>query len=111
MRRKPPSPPPRDPKTGKTKQNKGPQDFTVLTVNGRVRIWRRRWYCPGEGTTTPLDLWLDALEGTISLGVREMACRLNADGKNFDKAAANPATAAQGQARGQCLRVLGEGER
>jgi hypothetical protein len=31
-------PPPRDPKTGKTKQNKGPQDFTTLTVNGRVRI-------------------------------------------------------------------------
>jgi len=81
-----------------------------LTVNGRVRIWRRRWYCPGEGTTTPLDVWLDTLEGTISLGVREMACRLNGDGKNFDKAAANLARTAQVRVSGETLRVLVETE-
>ena len=73
----------------KSKHNKGRQDYTVLTVNGRVRLWRRRWYSAGEGTTTPVDAWADAVEATISLGVREMACRLNGDGKNFDKAAAN----------------------
>ena len=54
----------------------------MLTINGRVRLLRRRWHSPGEGTTTPLDEWLDTLESTISLGVREMACRLNGDGKN-----------------------------
>ena len=43
MRRKPLFPPPKDPTTGKTKHNKGRQDFTVLTINGRVRLWRRRW--------------------------------------------------------------------
>ena len=89
MRRKPLFPPPKDPKTQKSKHNKGRQDYTVLTVNGRVRLWRRRWYSAGEGTTTPVDAWVDAVEATISLGVREMACRLNGDGKNFDKAAAN----------------------
>ena len=94
MRRKPLFPPPKDPITGKKKRNKGPQDFTVLTINGRVRLWRRRWHSPGEGSTTPLDEWLDTLESTISLGVREMACRLNGDGKNFDKAAANLARTA-----------------
>jgi hypothetical protein len=82
----------------------------VLTINGRVRLLRRRWHSPGEGTTTPLDQWLDTLEGTISLGVREMACRLNGDGKNFDKAAANLGRTAQIALSGETLRVLVEAE-
>ncbi len=85
MRRKPLFPPPKAPQTGQTQRNKGRQDFTVLTINGPVRLWRRRWYSPGEGTTTPVDQWFDDAEATISLGVREMACRLNGDGKNFDR--------------------------
>ena len=75
-----------------------------------MRLLRRRWYSPGEGTTTPLDEWLDTLESTISLGVREMACRLNGDGKNFDKAAANLDRTAQIQLSGETLRVLVEAE-
>jgi hypothetical protein len=110
MRRKPLFPPPKDPNTGKTKRNKGRQDFTVLTINGRVRLLRRRWFSPDEGTTTPLDEWLDTLESTISLGVREMACRLNGDGKNFDKAAANLDRTAQIRLSGETLRVLVEAE-
>ena len=82
----------------------------MLTINGRVHLWRRRWYSPGEGTTAPLDRWLDAAEGTISLGVREMACRLNGDGKNFDKAAANLGRTAQVRLSGETLRVLVEAE-
>lgn len=82
----------------------------MLTINGRVRLWRRRWHSPGEGTTTPLDPWLDTVESTISLGVREMACRLNGDGKNFDKAAANLARTAQVKLSGETLRVLVETE-
>jgi hypothetical protein len=110
MRRKPLFPPPQDPSTGKNKHNKGRQDYTVLTVNGRVRLWRRRWHSPGEGTTAPLDQWMDNVEATISLGVREMACRLNGDGKNFDKAAANLARTAQVQVSGETLRTLVETE-
>jgi hypothetical protein len=82
----------------------------VLTINGRVRLWRRRWHSPDEGTTTPLDQWLDSAESTISLGVRELACRLNGDGKNFDKAAANLARTAQVPLSGETLRVLVETE-
>jgi hypothetical protein len=82
----------------------------VVTVNGGVRLRRRRWHSPGEGTTTPLDGWLDTVESTISLGVREMACRLNGDGKNFDKAAANLARTAQIQVSGETLRKLVETE-
>ncbi len=82
----------------------------MLTINGRVQLWRRRWHSPDEGTTTPLDSWLDIIEGTISLGVREMACRLNGDGKNFDKAAANLARTAQITLSGETLRGLVESE-
>jgi hypothetical protein len=110
MRRKPLSPPPKDPKTGRAKRNKGRQGFTVLTINGRVRLGRRRWHSPDEGSTAPMDAWLDTLEASISLGVREMACRLNGDGKNFDKAAANLARTAQVRLSGETLRVLVETE-
>ena len=82
----------------------------MLTIDGRVRLWRRRWHSPAEGTTTPLDAWLDTCEATISLGVREMACRLNGDGKNFDKAAANLARTAQVALSGETLRALVETE-
>ena len=82
----------------------------MLTINGRVRLGRRRWHAPGEGTTAPLDGWMDVAEASISLGVREMACRLNGDGKNFDKAAANLARTAQVDISGEALRLLVEAE-
>jgi len=110
MRREPLFPPPKDHSTGKTKHNKGRQEFTVLTINGWVRLWRRRWHSAGEGSTTTLDAWLDTVEGTISLGIREMACRLNGDGKNFDKAAVNLARTAHIKVSGETLRVLVEAE-
>jgi hypothetical protein len=82
----------------------------VLSVNGRVRLTRRRWHSPGEGTTTPLDTFVDIAQRTISLGVREMACRLNGDGKNFDKAAANLQRTAKVRISGETLRKLVESE-
>ena len=91
-------------------RNKGQQEFSVVTVNGRVRLRRRRWHCASEGSTTPLDAWLGTIESTISLGVREMACRLNGDGKNFDKAASNLERTAQVRLSGETLRVLVETE-
>jgi hypothetical protein len=110
MRRKPLFPPPQDPVTQKRKHNKGRQDYTVLTVNGRVRLWRRRWHSAAAGTTAPLDRWVDSVEASISLGVREMACRLNGDSKNFDKAAANLARTAQVEVSGETSRTLVETE-
>ena len=79
-------------------------------MNGRVRLWRRRWHSSSQGTITPLDAWVDLAEASISLGVREMACRLNGDGKNFDKAADNLARTAQVKLSGETLRQLVETE-
>lgn len=75
-----------------------------------MRLWRRRWHSAGQGTITPLDAWVDVAEASISLGAREMACRLNGDGKNFDKAADNLARTAQVAVSGETLRQLVETE-
>jgi hypothetical protein len=99
-------PPPQHPQTGKPLQNKGPQEYSVLTVNDRIVLKRRRWSAPGAGSTTPLDAWLDTAEATVSLGVRELACRLNQGGRNFDKAAENLARAARVHLSGELLRQL-----
>jgi hypothetical protein len=103
-------PPPRSPTTGKPLQNKGPDDHTVLTVNGRITLSRRRYFAPELGSHFPLDGWLDKAEDTVSLGLREMACRLNMASRNFDKAAQNMARAAQVHMSGELLRQIVESE-
>ena len=87
-------PPPNSATTGKKKRHKGKQPTSVLTINGRIDVWRIRWHCRHEGGETPADCWLDEAEATISEGVREMACRLNQGSSSFEKTAANLARAA-----------------
>jgi hypothetical protein len=82
----------------------------VLTVNGRVTLTRRRYSAPGAGSCFPLDCWLDKAEDTLSLGVREMACRLNGASRNFDKAAENLARCAQVHMSGEFLRQVVESQ-
>jgi hypothetical protein len=53
---------------------------------------------------------LDRAESTVSLGLREMACRLNLASRNFDKAAANLTRAAQVTLSGELLRQVVEAE-
>jgi hypothetical protein len=98
------------PRTGQPLQNKGPDDHTVLTVNGRLRLFRRRYAATGVGSCYPLDSWLDRAEDSISLGAREMACRLNLASRNFDKAAENLGRAAQVHLSGEFLRQVVESE-
>jgi hypothetical protein len=62
------------------------------------------------GSCHPLDGWLDKVEDTISLGLREMACRLNQASRNFDKAADNLARTAQVKMSGEFLRQVVESE-
>jgi hypothetical protein len=103
-------PPPLHPQTGKPLQNKGPDEHTILTVNGRIALSRRRYGAPGVGSSYPLDAWLDHTEDSLSLGLRELACRLNLASRNFDKAAENLGRAAQVQLSGEFLRQVVESE-
>jgi hypothetical protein len=103
-------PPPPNPNSGKSLQNKGPEDYTLFTVNGRITLSRRRYAAAGSDSVHPLDAWLDHAENTLSRGVREMACRLNLASRNFDKAADNLARTAQIRMCGETLRQVVESE-
>jgi hypothetical protein len=103
-------PPPLHPQTGKPLQNKGPAEHTILTVNGRISLSRRRYADAGVGSSYPLDAWLDRAEDSLSLGLRELACRLNLASRNFDKAAENLGRAAQVYLSGEFLRQVVESE-
>ena len=81
-----------------------------MTINGRVSLRRIRWHGTGDGSCTPLDVYFDKAEQTISVGAREIGCRLNGDSKNFDKAAENLARSAQIYTSGETLRVMIETE-
>jgi hypothetical protein len=53
---------------------------------------------------------LDQAEDSLSLGLRELACRLNLASRNFDKAAENLKRAAQVTMSGEFLRQVVESE-
>jgi hypothetical protein len=57
-----------------------------------------------------VDAWLDRAQDSISLGLREMVCRLNLASRHFDKAAENVGRAAQVYLSGEFLRQVVESE-
>jgi hypothetical protein len=91
-------------------RHKGRQRLSLLSVNGRVRLWRIRWHANGEGSLTPLDGLLDRASKTFSCGVREMACRLNLCSSSFRKTAENLGRLASIEISGESVRKLVEGE-
>jgi hypothetical protein len=56
---------------------------STLTSNGRVSISRNRWQSLSGGGVMPIDALLDAAEATVSLGARNLCCRINATAKSF----------------------------
>lgn len=84
-----------DRQTLKRKQNKGLDERSTLSVNGRVFIQRRHYHSKAEGTTTPSDDLLDALHATISLATRDLCVQLNRASRSFEMTAQNLKRAAQ----------------
>jgi hypothetical protein len=91
-------------------RNKGRQSTTRLTISGRIKVFRRVFHSPLEGTVTPIEQLLFDPDQSVSRGVREMSCRLNNDSNNFDQAADNLARTAHIQMSGEQLRQLTEAE-
>ena len=91
-------------------RNKGSQPTTMLTISGRIKVFRRFYHSPFEGTVTPIEQLLFDPDHSVSRGVREMACRLNNDSHNFDRAAENLSRTAHIQMSGEQLRQLVEAE-
>jgi len=78
----------------------------MLTVNGRIQLWRRWWFSLQTGSLAPADALVDRRGESVTLGVREMACRENQAASSFDKAAENLARTAQLVISGEQLRIL-----
>jgi hypothetical protein len=74
---------------GKPKLAKERPLRTVLNLNGRIELCRTRWYAKGEGSDSPLDRLIDKLESSVSVGVRELCCRLGIAGGSFARSADN----------------------
>jgi len=77
--------PPIDPRSGRRPASKGVESRSSLTANGRIALRRRR-FADGQ---TPMDQFLDQAQATLSLGVRQFCCLLNADSPSFARAANN----------------------
>jgi len=102
-------PPPKAP-DGRRLRNKGREAHTLLTANDRIELERTRWYSHAAGGVLPADGWLDVAEATVSLGARELACRLNQGARSFAKATDNLARAAQIHMSDELLRQVVERE-
>ena len=98
------------PVTGKPKRHKGYHSYSVLTVNGRVRLVCIRWHCFQDGSETPTDRLLDEVVATINEVVREMACRLKQNSSSFQKSASNLARVDHLEISKESLRKLVEEE-
>lgn len=95
---------------GKPKQNKRTSTRTTLSVNGRIEFHRTRYYAAGEGSDTPADRLVDVVESTISVGMRELCCRLGIAGRSFARSVENLREAAQIRMSEEMLREVVEGE-
>jgi hypothetical protein len=90
------------------KRQKGRQQYSVLTINGRIVLRRLRWHCPQESSDAPTDRLLDAAEATFSRGIHELACRINQGSTSFAQTAENLWHAARLKVSDETLRQLVE---
>ena len=82
----------------------------MLSVNGRVRFSRTRYAGQTGGSDCPVDRLLDAAEATVSVGARELCCRLGIAGRSFARSAENLKHAAGLSMSAEQLRQVVESE-
>src|SRR4030042_1153988 len=88
-------------------RNKGVQQTSHLTVNGRLNVRRTVYWSPQGGTVIPTDQWLGLTEHRFSPGVREMCCR-EALHCSFEVAGDNLPRTAQLSISGGAVREIAE---
>lgn len=75
-----------------------------------MEVRRRRYQRPDGSSDAAVDDLIDAVNTGVSLGVREMCCRIAADSGSFARAASNLHRLAQVQLSDEKLRQLAESE-
>ena len=90
-------------------KNKGKQDTTHQTVNGRIRVRRTVYWSAQTATVAPVDRWLGIVDCRFSPGVREMCCR-EALHCPFDVVSENLHRTAQLSLSGETVRTIVENQ-
>ena len=93
-----------------TKRKKDRKSRSTVSVNGRIDLSRIRWYAQGEGSDCPIDRLLDAVESTVTVGLRQLCCRLGIAGRSFERSVGNLKDAAQVVMGEELYRQVVEGE-
>ena len=91
-------------------RNKGRSPVSRLTLPGRVTLERQRYARADESSVVPVDVLIDQASRLVSLGVRQLGCRLSLDAHSFERAAGNLQAAAHLTISTQTLRQLVEAE-
>jgi hypothetical protein len=81
-----------------------------LSVNGRIELHRVRYHAAGEGSDSPIDRLVDVVESAVSVGMRELCCRLGVAGRSFGRSVENLKEAAQVSMSEEMLRTVVENE-
>lgn len=89
---------------------KGKRTFSILTINGRVHLERRRWHSVDSGTVIPADAAAGLGQAGVTRGVCEMACRLGTHTHSFRMAAEDMGALAQLEVSAETLRQVVESE-
>lgn len=91
-------------------RDKGLGRIEHLSLPGWVKIQRHRYARADGSSVFPADALAGLAQRTVSLGVRELACRLALDAHSFERAAGNLQAAAQLSLSTETLRGLVEAE-
>lgn len=97
--------PPRQTQPTEPWHNKGRQKSSILTMNGRVELWRQVYWNPRRGTVIPLDAALGSER--YSVGVQELCCRVGGTA-SFRHAAEDLARTAQLSVSAETVRQIVE---
>ena len=82
----------------------------MVSVNDWIKLYRRRYYAAGEGSEHPIDRLVDAVESTVSVGVRKLCCQLGIAGRSFALSVQNLKEAAQVSLSEETFRRVVESE-
>lgn len=82
----------------------------MLSVNGRINWFRRRWRATDGNSTCPVDRLLDELEATVSVGVRQLCCREGGNARSFERGRENLKHGSQIEMGKELFRQVVEGE-
>jgi hypothetical protein len=79
-------------------------------VNGRIDLFRERFWAKGEGSDCLLDRLVDETEATVSVGVRQLCVREGGQARSFARGRENLRHAAQIEVGEEQFRVTVESE-